>query len=235
MSVAGAAGTAYLVRSLDELARLVTDAAAGRSRIVVGIAGSPGSGKSTIAGALLARLGGGAALLPMDGFHLANVQLVRLGIRDRKGAPDTFDAAGFAACLGRIRAAGGDGHGTASAVSADDATDDRDTVYAPEFHRDIDESVAGAIAIPPDTRIVVVEGNYLLLESHGWDGVAGMLDLSFFVSIDHKLRVSRLVARHERFGMTHAAAVAWAGGTDERNAVLIEATRHRADHVLDLE
>lgn len=217
-----------VVRTLDELVGIVSDTAGGRARTIVGIAGSPGSGKSTIAAHLVARLGGSATLLPMDGFHLANVQLARLGARDRKGSPDTFDAAGFEATVARIRAVGGGGSGESGSDG------DGDTVYAPEFFRDLDESVAAAIAILPETPIVVVEGNYLLLRSHGWEPVGGMLDLSLFVGVDHALRMSRLVARHERFGMTHADAIAWAGGTDERNAVLIEATRARADHVLEL-
>ncbi len=208
------------LRSIDEVASIVREAAEGRDRIVVGIAGAPGSGKSTAAEALVAALGGGAALLPMDGFHLSNAQLARLGSRDRKGAPDTFDAAGFTATLARIRTAG--------------EGPEAHTVYAPAFFREVDESFAASVAVLPETHIVVAEGNYLLLQSHGWSGVAALLDVSLFVAVDHGVRMRRLVARHERFGMTHEQAVAWAGGTDERNAVLIEATRGRADHLLDL-
>jgi len=209
------------LRSIREVAAVVLDAARGRERIVVGIAGAPGSGKSTAAEALVAALGEDAVLLPMDGFHLSNAQLARLGSRDRKGAPDTFDAAGFTAILARIRAAG-EGQPAAH------------TVYAPAFFREVDESFAASVAVLPAARIVVTEGNYLLLDSHGWAGVAALLDVSLYAGVDHEVRMRRLVARHERFGMTHEQAVAWAGGTDERNAVLIEATRSRADHQLDL-
>jgi pantothenate kinase len=209
------------LRSLEEVVAVVRVAAAGRDRIVVGVAGAPGSGKSTTAEALVDALGEEAALLPMDGFHLSNAQLARLGSRDRKGAPDTFDAAGFTATLARIRTAGEGRPGA-------------HTVYAPAFFRDVDESFAASVAVLPGTRIVVTEGNYLLLDSHGWGGVAALLDVSLYVGVDHGVRMRRLVARHERFGMTHEQAVAWAGGTDERNAVLIEATSDRADHLLDL-
>lgn len=220
-SPASAAPAGSPLRSMAEVLRVVRAAAAGTDRIVVGIAGAPGSGKSTIAEALVRALGEDAALLPMDGFHLSNAQLARLGSRDRKGAPDTFDAAGFTAILARIRSAGEGRPGA-------------HTVYAPEFFREVDESFAASVAVPPSTRIVVTEGNYLLLDSSGWGGVAALLDVSLFAGVDHGVRMRRLVARHERFGMTHEQAVAWAGGTDERNAVLIEATRHRADHLLDL-
>lgn len=209
------------LRTLDEVVGAVTRAAADRTRTVVGIAGAPGAGKSTIAALLLAELGPTAALLPMDGFHLANAQLARLGRSDRKGAPDTFDAAGFSALLARIRAASAGG-------------EEPHTVYAPEFSRELEESIAGAIAIPPEASVVIVEGNYLLLPSHGWEQVAGMLDLALFVSVDADLRMRRLVSRHEAHGRMHADAVAWAGGTDERNAMLVEATRTRAHHIVHL-
>ena len=210
-----------VLRSIAAVTDVVRAAAADRDRILVGIAGAPGSGKSTIAEALVAALGAEATLLPMDGFHLSNAQLARLGSRDRKGAPDTFDAAGFTATLARVR--------TAAA-----GRPEAHTVYAPAFFREVDESFAASVAVLPETRIVIAEGNYLLLDSHGWGGVASLLDVSLFVGVDHEARMRRLVARHERFGMTHDQAVAWAGGTDERNAVLIEATRDRADHLLDL-
>jgi pantothenate kinase len=210
-----------VLRSIDQVAAIVRKAANGRDRTTVGIAGAPGSGKSTVAEALVHALGADAALLPMDGFHLSNAQLVRLGSRHRKGAPDTFDAAGFTATLARIRTAGEGQPGA-------------HTVYAPAFFREVDESFAASVAVLPATRIVVTEGNYLLLDSDGWSGVAALLDVSLYVGVEHEVRMRRLVARHERFGMTHEEAVAWAGGTDERNAVLIEATRARADHVLDL-
>ena len=124
-------------------------ALAGRGeRAILGIAGAPGGGKSTLASALVAELGEAAVLVPMDGFHLAQAELVRQGIRDRMGAPHTFDMRGYAALLRRLRAAD-------------------ETVYAPAFRREIEEPIAGAIAVPPEVPLVVTEGNYLLL----WDEV----------------------------------------------------------------
>ena len=199
-----------IVRSIDELAAVID----GTTRSVIGITGSPGAGKSTIAEQLVARLPS-AALLPMDGFHLPQAELRRLGRRDRMGAPDTFDVDAFVATLAHLR------------------TDD-DTIATPGFDRTIEEPVPGAITIERSARVVVVEGNYLLLESGGWDAVAPLLDATFFVAVDRDIRLARLVARHERFGKSPADALAWALGPDESNAGIIEGTATRADHVIEL-
>ncbi|MFG3248554.1 nucleoside/nucleotide kinase family protein [Streptomyces sp. NPDC048187] len=188
-------------------------------RAVLGIAGSPGAGKSTLAEALVRELNGAGepwvAQVPMDGFHLADAELDRLGRRDRKGAPDTFDAAGYAALLERL-------HREA----------DGETVYAPGFERELEQPIAGAVPVPPTARLVVTEGNYLLLESGAWARVRPRLDEVWFCALDEAERVRRLVARHERFGKSAAAAAAWALGPDQRNADLVAATRHRADLVV---
>ncbi|MEV5760895.1 nucleoside/nucleotide kinase family protein [Streptomyces tendae] len=191
----------------------------GGRRAILGIAGSPGAGKSTLAGHLVRELNGtGApwvAHVPMDGFHLADVELDRLGRRDRKGAPDTFDAAGYAALLDRLR-----------------AQEDGDVVYAPGFERVLEQPLAGAVPVPPSARLVVTEGNYLLLESGAWARVRARLDEVWFCGLEETERVRRLVARHERFGKSPADAAAWALGPDQRNAELVAATRHRADLVV---
>lgn len=150
-------------------------------------------------------------VVPMDGYHLANVELQRLGRTDRKGAPDTFDSAGYAAMLRRLRA---QQHG--------------EIVYAPEFRREIEEPVAGAIAVAPQTRLVITEGNYLLLDSGHWAGVAGLLDEVWYVDVDDGLRTSRLTRRHEEYGRSREDALAWVSRTDEPNARLIETTKPRA-------
>ena len=192
--------------------RALALAGSGR-RTILGIAGAPGSGKSTLAAAVAAVLGPRAVVVPMDGFHLAQSELERIGRADRKGAPDTFDADGFVALLRRLR----DGVGT---------------VYAPEYRRDLRNPVAGAIAVPASVPLVVVEGNYLLLDEHGFAPVAGLLDESWFVAPDDEVRLQRLVARHVAFGKSAQDAHAWSHGPDERNAVLVAATAVRADLVV---
>jgi pantothenate kinase len=183
-------------------------------RRLLGLVGPPGAGKSTLAQALLEHFPGVAQVVPMDGYHLANVELARLGRAGRKGAPDTFDAAGYLALLQRLRDQSGD-----------------EIVYAPEFRREIEEPVAGAIAVLPSTKLVITEGNYLLLDDGPWAGVAALLDDCWFVDVDPALRTDRLVARHRQFGRSAEQAVDWVAHTDEPNARRIEATRSRASAV----
>lgn len=201
------------------LDRLETLIAAGGRR-VLGLVGPPGAGKSTLAAALLdaweARHPGTAQVVPMDGYHLANVELRRLGRAGRKGAPDTFDAAGYAALLRRLR---------------EQPPESTDIVYAPDFRREIEEPVAGAIPVFPQTRLIITEGNYLLVDQGPWAAVRPLLDEAWYVDVDNTLRNERLVRRHVQFGRTPEAAEAWVAGTDEPNARLIESTRGRADVV----
>ena len=202
---------------LEERRRIDALLADGRRKLL-GLVGAPGAGKSTLAAALLAALGERAQVVPMDGFHLANVELQRLGRADRKGAPDTFDSAGYVALLQRLRTQGDD-----------------DIVYAPEFRREIEEPVAGAIAVLPATQLVITEGNYLLHDAGAWGGVAGLLDEIWYVDVNEALREARLVRRHRQFGRNEEAALAWVEQTDAPNARLIAATRVRAHHVLTLD
>ena len=184
-------------------------------RRVLGITGAPGAGKSTVAAEVVRAVGPGAVVVPMDGFHLAQSELERIGRADRKGAPDTFDADGFVALLTRLRGA-------------------ERTVYAPEYRRDLRNPVAGAIAVPPQVRLVVVEGNYLLLDDHGFGPVAGLLDEVWFLAPADDLRLARLAARHEAFGKSPESARAWSHGPDEVNARLVAATAVRADVVVPI-
>ncbi|MFJ5775444.1 nucleoside/nucleotide kinase family protein [Streptomyces sp. NPDC093094] len=206
--------------TFDDLLVRARALAAGGRRALLGIAGAPGAGKTTLAEHLVRALNGDgdpwAAHVPMDGFHLADVELDRLGRRGRKGAPDTFDAAGYAALLRRLRA----------------EADGPDPVYAPGFERVLEQPLAGAVPVPPSARLVVTEGNYLLLETGAWARVRAELDEVWFCAAAETERIGRLVARHEEFGKTHEEAVAWVLGTDQRNADLIAATRHRADLVV---
>ena len=188
-------------------------------RRIIGIAGPPGAGKSTLAEAVVAALGGAAVLVPMDGFHLADAELARLGRAGRKGAPDTFDAYGYAALLARLRAprAG-------------------ETVYAPSFERDLEQPIAGALPVPPEVPLVVTEGNYLLLDEAPWaDAVRPLLDEVWWVSADEERRVRRLIARHVEFGKSPDAARAWVLRSDEANARRVAPGRARADVVVDVD
>lgn len=185
------------------------------ARVLIGIVGAPGAGKSTLAEALVAELGERAALVPMDGFHYSQHVLDLLGRAERKGAPDTFDAEGLAALLARIRSASG-------------------PVYAPTFDRSIEEPIAAGTVVPADADIVVVEGNYLLLDDGPWASLHALFDEVWFIRIPHDERMRRLVERHMRFGRTREAAQAWVDDVDEPNARLIEASAGRADVTLQL-
>ncbi len=190
-------------------------------RVVLGITGAPGAGKSTLTELLLASLRadlGPEAVghLPMDGFHLADVQLDRLGLRDRKGAPGTFDVDGYVAALQRLH-----------------DRPDR-TLFVPGFERDLEQPIGAAIAIPPSARLVVTEGNYLLLPANGWERVRPLLAEVWFVGVDDDVRRQRLVRRHEEFGKSPEAARAWVARVDEANARLMGATREAADLDVDL-
>jgi pantothenate kinase len=192
-------------------------ALAGRpGRALLGITGPPAAGKSTLAERLRAELGAAAAYVPLDGFHLAHQLLVENGLAERKGAPDTFDAAGYVALLRRLR---------------DPA---EGVVYAPRFDRDIEDSIANAIPVPPDVPLVITEGNYLLLRSGPWAQVAGLLDEVWYIELAEDTRLRRLIGRHMEFGRDSAEARDRATGSDQRNAVLIEAGRDYASLVVSV-
>lgn len=191
------------------LDRLVADFVAGGGRIL-GIAGPPGAGKSTLAERIVTAWGPAARLLPMDGFHLAGEELARLGRADRKGAPDTFDVDGYLSALERVRARAAD-------------------VLVPRFHRDIDEPIANAIRIETDADLVVTEGNYLLLTDGRWRYVRPLLDACWWAALPDAVRVERLVARHRHHGRSPEAARAWVESVDEPNARLIIGCRVEPD------
>lgn len=166
---------------LDRLARL------GPGRQVVAVVGPPGSGKSTLAARLVAGLES-AALVPMDGFHLDNRLLDLDGLRGCKGAPETFDAEGFVALVRRLKAGG--------------------AVVYPVFDRDRDLAVAGAGRVEAATRLVVVEGNYLLLDRAPWRELAGLWDLSVMLEVPGDELRRRLTARWQGLGRSPAEVLA---------------------------
>lgn len=187
--------------------------AAGRGRFVIAIAGPPGAGKTTLAGRLRELLGAEAATLAMDGFHLDNALLAARGLSDRKGAPETFDYAGFAALLERLRAPGSE-------------------AFVPAFDRVADLSRAAAAHVPPSARFVIVEGNYLLLDQAPWDGLAGLFDWTVFLDVPKGELAHRLVQRWVEHGLSPQAARERAFSNDMVNAELVTGRLREADTVI---
>ena len=190
---------------------------AARGRALLGIAGLPGAGKSTLSAAITAGVAS-SVVVPMDGFHMLNEELVRLGRRDRKGAPDTFDVDGYVSVLVRVR-----------------RQNAGQRVTAPRYDRAASAPVPDAIAVESDTALVITEGNYLLLDTAPWSAVRPLLDEVWFVDIDDAVRVPRLIARHIEFGKSPDEAREWVMRSDEANAAVVAATRGRADVVVHLE
>ncbi|GAB3235810.1 nucleoside/nucleotide kinase family protein [Glycomyces halotolerans] len=212
METTGATAAALLSRARGLLGR--------GERALIGITGCPGAGKSTLAQWLARSIdaeGGSAVWVPMDGFHLADVELRRLGRSDRKGAIDTFDGHGYLHLLRRARA-------------------ERDaTVYAPEFDRRVEQPVAGSIPILPETELVVTEGNYLLDLARPWPAVREALTEVWYCETEDSVRLARLEARHRAFGKSAERTRAWIAAVDEPNARRIREVRDRADLLVDFD
>lgn len=205
--------------TVDQAVERAVELARSSKRTVLGIAGAPGAGKSTLARRIVTavddRLGAGTAVqVPMDGFHLSNAALDALGRHDRKGAADTFDADGYVALVRRLVAA------------------DEDVVWAPDFDRRVDEPVAGSIAVPRAARLVVSEGNYLLDDTAPWSALPALFTETWFCAVDDDVRLDRLVGRHMRHGRDHDAARAWAVEVDGVNAARVAPTVIRASRTV---
>lgn len=183
-------------------------------RVVLGLAGPPGAGKSTLARALVAELGDGAAYLPLDGFHLSNVQLERLGLTSRKGSEPSFDARGYVALLHRV---------------LDDTAAD---VYVPDYDRTLHEPVAARHRVAPGARLVVTEGNYLACDLPGWRAARELMAACWYVDAPGGVRQERLVERQLAGGRGQEAARAWVAENDVPNGELVAASRGRCDRIL---
>ena len=200
------------------LARIQNHLENSTERVLIGIIGKPGAGKSTLSKFLMAKLPKEfVTVVPMDGYHLSNKVLKDLKRADRKGAPDTFDVAGFISLVKRIR------------------SEQTQNIYYPIFDRAIEESIAAQGVVTSATKVVIVEGNYLLHDDGGWEVCNDLLDESWIVDVDDDKRISRLISRHIAYGKDPEAAKAWAKGTDEVNAKLIERGRNRADFVVAID
>jgi pantothenate kinase len=178
----------------DEIRRRAT----GQGRFITALAGPPGAGKSTLAEHLVAALGPGARVVPMDGFHYDDMVLTARGHRDRKGAPHTFDVFGFLHLMTRLRSGG--------------------EVAIPVFDRSLELSRAAADIVTDADRFLVVEGNYLLLDQDPWTGLAPFFDLTVSIEVSEAELERRLIARWLHFGKTPEEARAWAMSNDIPNA-----------------
>jgi pantothenate kinase len=201
--------------SQEEAKALVVQYSNGSSRTIIGIIGKPGGGKSTLSKYLLKGMDPTlVSVVPMDGFHLSNKVLKELGRSDRKGAPDTFDVQGFKALIQRIK------------------LDSVEPIYYPVFDRSMEESIAAQGVVYPSTRVVIVEGNYLMHDRDGWQEISPLLDQSWYAFLDEDLRISRLISRHIAFGKDPESAKVWAKGSDQVNAELIELGVGRCDFLI---
>jgi len=204
--------------SIDEALSRIKDLALKHSgRFIIGIVGKPGAGKSTLTTHLIENLPkDSVSLVPMDGYHLSNLQLKNLGLSDRKGAFNTFDSNGYVSLLKRIN------------------TETDQDIYYPVFHREIEESYAADGVVLANTKIVLTEGNYLLFDKAGWEKVAAELTEIWYININDSVRIDRLVKRHEFYGKDKESALNWATGTDEINAKIVESTAARADVIINI-
>jgi pantothenate kinase len=205
------------VAELSAVIHYVRARAESEGRTILGIVGPPGVGKSTLAAALVEAAGERARMVPMDGFHLAQCELERLGLSPVKGAPETFDPHGYVNLLARIRRR------------------DEPVVYAPTFDRRLEQAVAGAIAIPAEVSLIVTEGNYLLLPGHPWASIRDLLDESWYLELRAEQRLERLIKRHVSHGFSLEAAEEKALGCDHNNAEIVRSTRIYASQVINVE
>lgn len=187
-------------------------------RVIFGVIGKPGAGKSTVSQKVKERFPeDDVAIISMDGYHLSNEVLDVQAKRDRKGAPDTFDVDGFVTLLAKVKS----------------FTNEKITF--PIFHREIEASVADEGVIFSTAKLIIVEGNYLLSTENGWGEVRQYLDKSWVIKLPDEVRMARLIRRHVESGKSHLDAESWARGSDENNAQFIASTEHLADFTLEVD
>ncbi|MFT3942290.1 MAG: nucleoside/nucleotide kinase family protein [Ancrocorticia sp.] len=187
---------------------------------ILGIVGAPGAGKTTLVESILAWSTANnltVAWLPMDGYHLADVELTRLGLLHKKGIIETFDGYGYVNTLRRIREG------------------NEPVVYAPAFERDLEQPIAGALPIASGADLVLTEGNYLLDPSKPWTGVRDLVDEIWFVDASSETRRARLMTRHVQFGKSPQQASDWIDDVDAPNGVRIRTQMDRAHRIIDSE
>ena len=189
--------------------------------MLLGVTGAPAAGKSTLARHLVTEVNraqgpGTAAYVPMDGFHLSNAQLDRLGLRHRKGAPPTFDVRGYLALLERL------------------ASDRFHDIYVPDFDRTLDEPVAARHLVTPGTRLVVTEGNYLAADAPDWSQARSLLGELWFLEAEDEVRADRLIRRHQDGGQDRRAAEARVAANDQPNGEYVKLSRARCTRTVRL-
>lgn len=209
----------------EALARLVPhslemESAANGQRIAIGLAGGPGSGKSTLAAEIVTMLNavkpGSAALVPMDGFHMKHAKIEAMGQADYKGAPHTFEGAAFVSFLHHLKHATG-------------------PVSGPGYSRKIEDVVENAFTIQPEARVLVVEGNYLLLTEGPWAGVKALLDYAVFLDVPRNVIETRLLRRHGEEGLfSEERNRAHIARNDLPNYDLVDGSKDRADVIFEM-
>lgn len=186
-------------------------------RTIIGIAGKPGAGKSTVVSEIEKRFRPSeVCVIAMDGYHLSDETLKELGRYERKGAPDTFDAKAFISLLTKVK------------------SEHKSEHRFPIFHREIEASIEDEGIVPSSAKVIVIEGNYLFSDELNWEGVFPLLDHSWFIEIDNELRIQRLIARHVKYGRTPEVGEERSRGTDEANARFIGKTSKRAENIIKL-
>jgi pantothenate kinase len=201
---------------LDPIASLIASRQSGHTRLMVAIAGAPASGKSTLSERLHHHLGGdeaGVAIVPMDGFHFDDTILAARNHLARKGAPHTFDVGGFARCLTALRR-------------------DDDDIYVPVFDRNLELSRGSARCISQKQRIILIEGNYLLLDQAPWNGLSSLFDLTLFLDVPIKVLEKRLIKRWRTYGFDDETATRRALDNDIPNARTVQSHSRLADHTI---